>query len=226
MLVVRDLGVIAYDEAFALQKATVERVQESHGDEALYLLEHPHVITLGRNASGASLIASASVLRARGVALVETDRGGDVTYHGPGQLVGYPILTLEPGRRDIRRFVTDLEEALLRTLAPFGIEGRRDEVHRGVWVDERKIASVGIRISRWVTSHGFALNVTTDLSYFSLIHPCGITGCRMTSMSQELGSPVDMRAVKDTFAEKFADVFDREIAVEPAIEEARLHGAA
>jgi lipoyl(octanoyl) transferase len=225
VLIIRDLGVIAYDDAFTLQKETVERVRSGRSDETLYLLEHPHVITLGRNASTASLVASASLLRAQDVALVETDRGGDVTYHGPGQLVGYPILLLELGRRDIRRFVTDLEEALLRTLAEFGIEGRRDSVHRGVWVGKSKIASVGVRISRWVTCHGFALNVNTDLSYFSLIHPCGITGCRMTSISQELGTAIDMDAVKAAFAEKFAHVFDREVAFEP-VDEARLHGTA
>jgi lipoyl(octanoyl) transferase len=220
------LGLFAYDEAFALQRETVERLQEGRGAEALFLLEHPHVITLGRNASTSSLIAGEALLRARGVALVETDRGGDVTYHGPGQLVGYPILRLDPGRRDIRRFVTNIEETLLRTLTEFGIEGRRDAVHRGVWVGERKIASVGIRISRWVTSHGVALNVATDLSYFSLIHPCGIAGCEMTSMSQELGVDVDMRAVKVTLSKKFGEVFDRAIVFETPLEEARLHGAA
>ncbi len=159
-----DLNTFPYDDAFALQKRTVERLQSGTGAETLYLLEHPHVITVGRNASRTSLAAGAALLRARGVQLAETDRGGDVTYHGPGQLIGYPILCLEPGRRDIRRYVSDVEEVILRTLAGFSIEGRRDPVHRGVWIDDRKIASVGIRISRWVTCHGLALNVNTDLS--------------------------------------------------------------
>jgi lipoyl(octanoyl) transferase len=190
VLIVRDLNVIAYDEALALQRQTVKRLQAGEGDEMLYLLEHPHVITLGRNATTGSLLASTELLRQRGVTVVETDRGGDITYHGPGQLVGYPILKLAEGHRDIRRYVTDLEETLLKTLTEFGIEGRRDPVHRGVWVDGKKIASVGIRISRWVTSHGFALNVSTDLSYFSLIDPCGIVGCPMTTISKEQGSGV------------------------------------
>ena len=208
---IHDLNRIAYDEAFVIQKKTVARLQEEgRGDETLFLLEHPHVITLGRNATRNSLIAGDELLRRRGVSVVETDRGGDVTYHGPGQLVGYPVIRLEPGRRDIRRFVTDLEEALLRTINDFGIAGRRDPVHRGVWVEDRKIASVGIRISRWVTCHGFALNVTTDLSYFTLIHPCGITGCQMTSIKNETGLDVEMRAVKQTFTKHFSDIFDRE----------------
>ena len=216
MLVIRDLNVIAYDEALALQRQTVKRLQAGEGGEVLYLLEHPHVITLGRNAATGSLLANTDVLRSKDVTVVETDRGGDITYHGPGQLVGYPILALEEGRRDIRRYVTDLEEVLLQTLAEFGIEGRRDPVHRGVWVDNRKIASVGIRISRWVASHGFALNVNTDLTYFSLIHPCGIVGCPMTSIAQERGSAIDMQIVKGVFADRFAAVFGREVASEPA----------
>ena len=154
--------------------------------------------------------AGGELLAHRGVTLVETDRGGDVTYHGPGQLVGYPVLMLESERRDIRRYVRDIEEVLIRTLAEFSIDARRDTVHRGVWIEQRKIASVGIRISRWVTSHGFALNVNTDLSYFSLIVPCGIEGCQMTSMATELDSHVDMQAVKDTVVRAFSDVFDRE----------------
>ena len=215
MLVVRDLNVIAYDEALELQRHTVTRLQTGEGDEMLYLLEHPHVITLGRNATTGALLADTALLDRRGVTVVETDRGGDITYHGPGQLVGYPILALEEGHRDIRRYVTDLEEALLQTLAEFAIEGERDPVHRGVWVDGKKIASVGIRISRWVTSHGFALNVSTDLSYFSLIHPCGIVGCPMTSISQEKGSAIDMQLVKEIFTEKFSNLFDREVVSEP-----------
>jgi lipoyl(octanoyl) transferase len=216
VLVVRDLDVVAYDQALALQRQAVKRLQDGEGNEVLYLLEHPHVITLGRNAANGSLLASADVLRRKDVTVVETDRGGDITYHGPGQLVGYPILALEEGRRDIRRYVTDLEEVLLQTLAEFGIEGRRDPVHRGVWVEGRKIASVGIRISRWVTSHGFALNVSTDLTYFSLIHPCGIVGCPMTTISQEKGFAIEMGIVKDIFADKFSNVFDREVVSDPS----------
>jgi lipoate-protein ligase B len=168
------LGVLPYKEALSLQKQLVERLQNGDGDDSLLLLEHPHVITLGRNANGEALLAGQSELDAKGVQLVYTDRGGDATYHGPGQLVGYPLIRLEEERRDIRRFVHDLEAALIRVLADFEIGGSRHPEHRGVWVGGRKIASIGIRISRWVTCHGFALNVNTNLSYFSLIEPCGI----------------------------------------------------
>jgi len=210
-IAVYDLGTVPYEEAFRLQRETVASLQAGRTEEALYLLEHPHVITKGRNASRSTLLASRDHLARRGVALVETDRGGDITYHGPGQLVGYPILQLEPARRDIRRYVTDVEEVLIRTLSAFSIEAHRNEALRGAWVGDRKIASVGIRISRWVTSHGFALNVSTDLSYFSLIVPCGIQNCRMTSMARELGRSVDMREVKSAAIRAFSSVFGRDV---------------
>jgi len=214
-VVVHDLGTLTYDDACRLQRETVERLQRGGKEEALYLLEHPHVITRGRNASGSTLRAGRDLLESRGVALVQTDRGGDITYHGPGQLVGYPILQLEPERRDIRRYVTDVEEVLIRTLTGFSIAAHRNAAHRGVWIGDRKIASVGIRISRWVTSHGFALNVNTDLSYFSLIVPCGIENCRMTSMASELGRSLDMQEVKRAVVRAFLSVFGREVAVAP-----------
>ena len=212
-IALHDLGLIPYDTALGVQRESVARLHAGGTEEALYLLEHPHVVTRGRNASGSTLLASGELLAAKGVALVETDRGGDVTYHGPGQLVGYPILRLEEGRRDIRRYVTDVEEVLIRALAQFSIEAHRHTTHRGVWVGPRKIASLGIRISRWVTSHGFALNVNTDLSYFSLIVPCGIEGCKMTSIERELGRPADMPAVKEAVARVFSRVFSREIVL-------------
>ena len=208
---VMDPGIVPYRQAFALQKREVGRVQGGEGDEVLILLEHPHVITLGRNATGDALVAGEQAIVRRGVEIVETDRGGDVTYHGPGQLVGYPIVALEPGRRDIRRYVHDLEEVLIRTLTDFGIESRRHPVHRGVWAGDRKIASLGIRISRWVTCHGFALNINTDIGYYALINPCGIAGCEMTSMEVELGRPVEMASVKNLIISHFASVFDRNL---------------
>jgi lipoyl(octanoyl) transferase len=208
-MILSDLGRIGYRDALAIQRDTVKRVQSGTGEETLYLLEHEHVVTLGRNATAGSLVASPELLAHRGVEFVETDRGGDITYHGPGQLVGYPIIALEEGRRDIRRYVHDVEEALILTLGHWGIEGRRDEANRGVWVGDRKIASVGIRISRWVTMHGFALNANTDLSFFGLIVPCGISGCRMTSIAEEIGGPVEMTAVKAAFVDNFCRVFDR-----------------
>jgi len=206
---VADLGLVPYEDAFALQKREVTRLQQGAAEELLCLVEHPHVITIGRNATGAAITADRRFVEARGVEIVETDRGGDVTYHGPGQLVGYPLLHLEPGRQDIRRYVNDLEEVLIRALSDFGIDSRRHEQHRGVWTGEAKIASLGIRISRWVTSHGFALNVNTDTSYFSLMHPCGIVGCTMATMSELLGHEVDMAEVKERVAANFGDVFER-----------------
>ncbi|MCI0451032.1 MAG: lipoyl(octanoyl) transferase LipB [Candidatus Latescibacteria bacterium] len=211
-----DLGVVDYDDAFALQKAHVERLQRNEGDDALLFVEHPHVITVGRNATGRAIVADGRWIEARGAKVIATDRGGDVTYHGPGQLVGYPILRLEPGRRDIRRYVHDLEQVLIDTLSDFDVEASRHLVHRGVWVREKKIASLGIRISRWVTSHGFALNVSTDLSYFSLMNPCGIEGCTMTSLSLECGAPISMAAVRERVAAHFGRVFAREMHEEVA----------
>lgn len=218
-----DLGVIPYGEALALQRREVERVQRG-GREALYLLEHPHVITVGRNADGNAIVAERSLIAARGVELVETDRGGDVTYHGPGQLVGYPIVALEPGRRDIRRYVHDLEEVLIRTLADFGVRGARHPEHRGVWTGSRKIASLGIRVSRWVTSHGFALNVSTDLSPFALIEPCGIAGCEMTTIARETGAS-DTAAVKESAAAHFGEVFGRSMSAPVSPDGASAEGA-
>lgn len=206
-----DLGVVDYEEAFALQKRHVERLQRNEGDDVLVFVEHPHVITVGRNADGHAIVADTRAIEARGAKVVATDRGGDVTYHGPGQLVGYPIVRLEPGRRDIRRYVGDLEQVLIDTLADFGVAAARHPEHRGVWVEGRKIASLGIRISRWVTSHGFALNVDTDLSYFSLMNPCGIQGCVMTTLAQECGTSVTMSAVRERIAVHFGKVFAREM---------------
>ncbi len=209
-----DLGVVAYDEAFVLQKREVERLQRADGDDVLLFVEHPHVITVGRNATGSAILADRRLIEARGATVVATDRGGDVTYHGPGQLVGYPILRLEAGRRDVRRYVHDLEQVLIDTLADFGIFAGRHPEHRGVWVRERKIASLGIRISRWVTCHGFALNVDTDLSFFSLMNPCGIVGCTMTSMAQEIPGTVSMNAVRERVTHHFGIVMGREMQQE------------
>lgn len=208
VLVDRDL--VPYRQAFDDQKIAVARLQRG-GDETLFLLEHPHVITLGRNAKRESILGAEDAISLRGVEIVETDRGGDITYHGPGQLVGYPVISLEPGRRDIRRYVDDLEEVLIRALDGFGISARRHPVHRGVWVGDRKIASLGIRISRWVTCHGFALNVNTDLEYYRLITPCGIAGCEMTSVRVETNSPVAMADVKQAVIYHFSAVFGRSL---------------
>ncbi|HEX5131193.1 MAG TPA: lipoyl(octanoyl) transferase LipB [Candidatus Krumholzibacteria bacterium] len=206
-----DLGTVPYRDAFALQKREVERLQRDEGDDVLLYVEHPHVMTLGRNATGSAILADRRLIEVRGCDVVDTDRGGDVTYHGPGQLVGYPIIRLQPGRRDIRRYVGDLEAILIATLGDFGVRAARHPQHRGVWVQERKIASLGIRISRWVTCHGFALNVNTDLSFFSLMNPCGIAGCTMTSLERELGAAVPLAAVRERATHHFGRIMGREM---------------
>lgn len=221
---VTKLGLVSYADALTLQKETVARLQSRGGDDILYLLEHPHVITIGRNADGDAITADRVTLARRDVSVVETDRGGDVTYHGPGQLVGYPLFQLEPGRRDIRRYVHDLEDALIRTLADFGIAGRRDPIHRGVWTEEGKIASLGIRIARWVTSHGFALNVSTDLSYFDMMNPCGIAGCRMVSMATLLGAAPARADVEERLVWHLGEVFQRAMVAEEAERRAYVTG--
>jgi lipoyl(octanoyl) transferase len=209
-----DLGRVPYSQAFDLQKREVERLQRDEGDDVLLFVEHPHVITMGRNATANALRADRRFIASRDCEVVATDRGGDVTYHGPGQIVGYPIVRLQGTRRDIRRYVHDLEGVLIATLADFGLFGSRHPVHRGVWVQDRKIASLGIRISRWVTCHGFALNVATDLSYFSMMNPCGINDCTMTSLERELGSPVRLPAVRERIVHHFGVIMGREMQEE------------
>jgi len=214
---VRRLGLIDYAEALDLQRALVEQRKQGLIPDQLLLLEHPDVITLGvrtRN-DRSHVLATPESLAAEGVELFETGRGGDVTYHGPGQLVGYPIFDLNPDRRDVHRYVRDLEEALIRASAEFGIRARRVAGLTGIWVDEggadAKLAAIGVRISRWVTSHGFALNVNTDLSRFGLIVPCGIADKGVTSMSRLLGRPVPMDEVADALVRAFQAVFAAEL---------------
>jgi lipoate-protein ligase B len=212
-----ELGLVPYAEAFTLQKREVDRLQRGEGDDVLLYVQHPHVITVGRNATASAILADRRLIASRGCDIVSTDRGGDVTYHGPGQLVGYPILRLEGSRRDIRRYVNDLEGVLIAALADFGVFAGRHPVHRGVWVHNRKIASLGIRISRWVTCHGFALNVSTDLSFFSLMNPCGIAGCTMTSLEQEMLSPVSMNAVRESVTRHFGAIMGRRMQEESIV---------
>lgn len=199
-----------YGEAHELQKELVEKRKADQIPDTFLLLQHPHVITLGRSADRTNILADEATRARFGVELHETGRGGDVTYHGPGQLVGYPILKLEPGRQDIRRYVRDIQEVLVRTARDFGVEAEpRGGDFVGVWVGEEKLAAIGIRISRWVTMHGFALNVTTDLDYFQLIVPCGIRNHGVTSLSKLLGFPLQMNAVAESVAKHFGEVFDR-----------------
>ncbi len=211
------LGRIGYAEATALQERLARCLKE-RGDEGehLLLLEHPPVITLGRSAREADVLLGEAELRALGVSVARTDRGGQVTYHGPGQLVGYPILNLYPDRRDVARYLRDVEEVLIRTLARFGIDAGRAPGLTGVWVGEEKIAAIGVHLSRWVTTHGFALNVTTDLSHFDLIVPCGLRKRSVTSMARLLARPVRLEEVAATIVPEFAAVFGREMAPQGA----------
>ena len=202
----RELGHVDYETALQLQRQLVAERKEGLIPDQLLLLEHPHVITRGRNGQLQTLLASEEVLRRAGISFYPTDRGGDITYHGPGQLVGYPILDLREWKRDVGAYVRGVEQAIIDTLADFGIAASRIPKLTGVWVGERKIAAIGVHISRWVTSHGFALNVTTDLSYFQYIVPCGLTK-PVTSMAQ-LGTKTGLTEVSRSLAAHFGRVFD------------------
>jgi lipoyl(octanoyl) transferase len=216
----RNLHLVTYENGMRLQQKFVELRQNDQVDDQLLLLEHPPVITLGRGGDARNLIAAPRVLESQRVRFYETTRGGDITYHGPGQLVGYPILHLGEGRRDVRKYVTALEEALIRTVAEYGITAARVDGRRGIWVGNEKIAAIGVRIARWVTSHGFALNVSTNLEHFRLITPCGIHGSGVTSIAKMIGHAVPLDDVRAVVAAKFAEVFEREMR--PREESVRL----
>lgn len=209
VLEVRRLGRLAYPDAQVLQDELVGQRKRGEGVDTLLLLEHPHVITLGSRTRGgpSHVLATDADLRAKGVLRTDTGRGGDVTYHGPGQLVGYPVFDLKPDRCDVHAYVRDLEEVLIRVVADFGVTAQRVTGLTGVWVGNDKIAAIGVRISRWVTCHGFALNVSTDLSYFDLIVPCGIVGRGVTSLERLLGRGISMRSVEDAVLRRTVDVF-------------------
>ncbi len=198
-----------YADALALQRALADDRRAGIVGDVLLFVEHPHVLTLGVRGDGgrSHILASTDVLAARGVEVHETGRGGDITYHGPGQIVGYPIIDLKPDRCDVHRYVRDLEEVLIRTSADYGIDATRVEGLTGVWVGRDKLAAIGVRIARWITSHGFAFNVTTDLGYFDLIVPCGIADRGVTSLARLLGHPFDRHEVEDRIAVHFGEVF-------------------
>jgi lipoyl(octanoyl) transferase len=213
-LAVHRLGLVEYADGLQLQKLFGEARSRDLVPDSLLLLEHPPVLTLGRGGKRENILVNPEQLEKLGVDVFETNRGGDVTYHGPGQIVGYPILQLPPGRRDVRRYVRDLEESIIRALSHFGIAGIRVPQWPGVWVgttEPQKIAALGVHISRWQTSHGFALNVNTQLSHFDLIVPCGIREHGVASMQDLLGAPVSISAVEEELARAFASIFDREI---------------
>lgn len=209
-LLIKRLGRVEYGEALAIQKATELAVKEGREPDTLLLLEHPHTLTVGRRGDSAGILMSSDVLAARGVSVFETNRGGKITYHGLGQIVGYPIINLSPDREDVHAFVRDLEEVLMRTLADFEINAFRIEGFTGVHTPRGKVAAIGVHIARWITTHGFALNVNTDLSFFNLIIACD--GEQVTSMQDLLGHEIDLREVEDHLARHFAEVFQMSIA--------------
>ncbi len=213
VLEVWDLGLIPYAEALALQSDLVVRRRTGHIPDQLLLLQHPHIITLGTASSRSHVLADESRRRDLGLDLIDAGRGGDVTYHGPGQLEAYPILDLKPDRKDDHRYLRDLEAVLVRTLDEIGIRGEPVPDLTGVWVGGRKIAAIGVRISSgWITSHGFALNVSNDLSYFETIVPCGIQDVLVTSVTQELGRSFDVTDILQTVSEAFSEIFSRSIS--------------
>jgi lipoyl(octanoyl) transferase len=212
-LEIHRFGTVPYAEALELQKSLVERRRAGEVPDQLLLLEHPHVITLGTAAHSDHILLDEAERRLLGIELFETGRGGDVTYHGPGQLVGYPILDLKPDRCDLHRYVRDLEEVLIRVLADFGVEGGRKEGLSGVWVGEEKIAAIGVRVSSgWITSHGFALNVHTNLDFFGSIVPCGIREYGVTSLAAHVERPVALEEVAERVAERFGEHFGRDLS--------------
>ena len=231
-----DLGLIAYAEAWELQKRVVAARKAGAIEDVLLFCEHPHVITLGRSGNRANLLAGESVLRQKGVEFFETSRGGDITYHGPGQMVGYPILNLGAIRRDVVWYVRTLEEAMIRATADLGIAARREPGKTGIWVDAdevaeeskrdsslalgvtdqqaEKLAAIGVHISRWVTSHGFAYNVATDLRYFELIVPCGIADRKATSLEKLLGRRVSLEEIRPLLVKQVCEVFGLTVRTE------------
>jgi lipoyl(octanoyl) transferase len=215
------LGRVEYADGLELQRRFQDARRENLVPDTLLLLEHPPVLTLGRAAKEGNILLSPELLAQKGVEVFETDRGGDVTYHGPGQIVGYPLLHLQPGRQDVRKYVRAIEELMIRTVADYGITATRIEQWPGVWVAEsrrggpRKIAALGVHLSRWYTKHGFALNVRTDLSHFELIVPCGIREAGVTSMSDELQRDVPVAEVEDRIAHHFREVFECEVSPAP-----------
>jgi lipoyl(octanoyl) transferase len=207
-LEVRKLGCVPYVQALELQRTLVEQRRSGEIGDVLLLLEHPHVITLGSRTDAArtNVLATPERLAALGVEMCETGRGGDVTYHGPGQLVGYPILNLKPDRADVYQYVRNLEEVMARACGVFGVEAGRIEGLTGTWVGNSKVGAIGVRISRWISSHGFAFNVNTDLDYFNLIIPCGIRDHGVTSLARELGREVPMPEVEDAVVRAFREI--------------------
>jgi len=210
-LIVYQLGLIGYSDAYYLQRELHQRISDGEVTDTLLLLEHPPTITIGKSSKLENVLASQAQLTKEGITLFFVGRGGDVTYHGPGQLVAYPIIDLRKRGRDVHKYLRDLEEVIIRTLNDFGIKSCRDVAHAGVWINNEEIAAIGLSIRRWVTMHGFALNVNTDLEPFSLINPCGFSDRRATSMSHLLSQKISMAALTERLLAHFAQVFNTQI---------------
>ncbi|MDR3626687.1 MAG: lipoyl(octanoyl) transferase LipB [Ignavibacteriaceae bacterium] len=203
-----DLGLIDYKDAWDLQKSTLELRHNKKLPDIIFLLEHPHTYTLGKVADKKNLIGSEDYLTKNKISVYDIDRGGDITYHGPGQIVGYPIIDLTEWESDTHKYLRALEEVIIRTCAYYGVKGTREPKYTGVWIEDRKIAAIGIKVSRWITMHGFAFNVNTDLSLFSGIIPCGISDKEVTSLQKETGREIDMQEVKSLLVKNFKEVFN------------------
>lgn len=208
-LLVNDLGLMKYGPALEKQRELVELRKNGEISDRLLIVEHPHVVTMGRNGHSENLLAQPELLARSGIEFYETDRGGDVTYHGPGQIVGYPILDLREWKRDVHAYVRAIEQTIIGALAGFGIQAGREAGATGVWTSDGKIAAIGVHISRWVTSHGFALNLDTDLNYFRYIVPCGLT--RPVTSMRKLGCPAGRAEVVSALIENFGRVFERQM---------------
>ncbi len=213
-VILLDLGQKDYGEVWDIQKDLVEEVISGASQDTLILVEHTPVVTLGRQGSQGDVLVSSEDLSRRGIALFEVDRGGRATFHGPGQLVAYPILKLSGQDRDIHRYLRNLEEVIIRLLARLGVRGERGEGQAGVWIDGQKVASIGIGVKKWVTYHGLALNVDIDLDYFTLIDPCGLDGRKVTSVAKVLSSEARMKEVKKSLLGSFSEVFERTLMLE------------
>jgi lipoyl(octanoyl) transferase len=217
-LQVRRLGLVPYADGLELQKRLVDERKADRIPDTLLLLQHPHVLTIGVKKDGRShILAPPDRLSALGVDVFETGRGGDVTYHGPGQIVGYPIIDLNPDRRDVHQYVRDLEEVMIRVCADYGLTAGRVKGMSGAWIADEKIGAIGVRISRWITSHGFAFNVATDVDFFNLIVPCGIADRGVTSLAAQLGRAPELSDVEQRFIEHFAAVFARTTQIESTV---------
>ena len=206
-------GCLDYQAAWDLQKELFERRLAGDIEDTLLLTEHPHTYTLGKSGQEENLLADEFALKRQGIEVFRIDRGGDITYHGPGQIVGYPILDLHQHYLDVHRFLRDLEEVIIQTLSDYKIAASRVEGLTGVWVDGAKVAAIGVKVTRWITMHGFAFNVNTDLSYFGNIVPCGITDKPVTSMEKLFGRKLDHQEVQEKVCQKFAEVFEIDLAV-------------